>query len=118
MYKNSSTFHTVQIPTWSCRQSDSWTYLITLHSAKGLEFDAVVMMGMDQGKVPRWDATSTEDISEARRLFYVGLTRAKEQIHMTFSGFTENQYGRRFIRGPSVILTELQQKLDAEQSAT
>jgi len=92
--------------------------LITLHSAKGLEFDAVFMMGMDQGKVPRWDATTTEAISEARRLFYVGLTRAKEQIHMTFSGFTENQYGRRFARGPSIFLTELQQKLAAEENAT
>jgi len=36
---------------------------------------------------------------------------------MTFSGFTENQYGRRFLRGPSVFLTELQQKLAAEEAA-
>ncbi len=85
--------------------------LITLHSAKGLEFEVVVMMGMDQGKIPRWDASSAEAISEARRLFYVGLTRAKRQVHMTFSGFTENQYGRRFAKGPSVFLTELQDKL-------
>lgn len=88
--------------------------LITLHSAKGLEFDVVVMMGMDQGKIPRWDAAGPEAISEARRLFYVGLTRAKQQIHMTFSGFTEDKYGRRHTKGPSIFLTELQQKLAEE----
>ncbi len=90
--------------------------LITLHSAKGLEFDVVVMMGMDQGKIPRWDASSSEAISEARRLFYVGLTRAKEQIHMTFSGFTEDKYNRRHKKGPSIFLIELQQKLAAEEA--
>ena len=42
--------------------------LITLHSAKGLEFEVVVMMGMDQGKIPRWDASSAEAIGEARYL--------------------------------------------------
>lgn len=86
--------------------------MLTLHSAKGLEFDVVIMMGIDQGKIPRWDATSIQAISEARRLFYVGLTRAKQQIHMTFSGFTEDKYGRRRQDGPSILLTELQNKLD------
>ena len=90
--------------------------LITLHSAKGLEFEVVVMMGMDQGRIPRWDASSIAAISEARRLFYVGLTRAKQQIHMTFSGYTEDKYGRRHKKGPSIFLTELQQKLGVEVS--
>jgi DNA helicase-2/ATP-dependent DNA helicase PcrA len=85
--------------------------LITLHSAKGLEFEVVVMMGMDQGRIPRWNASSAEAIREARRLFYVGLTRAKQQVHMTFSGFTEDRYGRRHSKGPSIFLTELQQML-------
>lgn len=91
--------------------------LITLHSAKGLEFEVVIMMGMDQGRIPRWDAISSESISEARRLFYVGLTRAKQQVHMTFSGFTEDKYGRRHRKGPSIFLTELQEKL-AEEAQT
>lgn len=90
--------------------------LITLHSAKGLEFDVAVMMGMDQGRIPRWNASSTEAIREARRLFYVGLTRAKQQVHMTFSGFTEDRFGRRHSKGPSIFLTELQQML-AEENA-
>jgi len=86
--------------------------LITLHSAKGLEFDVVIMMGMDNGKIPRWDASSPEAISEARRLFYVGLTRAKHRVVMTFSGFTEDRYGRRHEDGPSRFLTEVREKLE------
>lgn len=85
--------------------------LITLHSAKGLEFEVVIMMGMDQGKLPRWDVTTPEGLSEARRLFYVGLTRAKKQVHMTFSGFTEDQYGRRRYNGRSEFLQELENKI-------
>jgi DNA helicase-2/ATP-dependent DNA helicase PcrA len=85
--------------------------LITLHSAKGLEFDVVIMMGMDQGKVPTWSAQSPEALREARRLFYVGLTRAKHEVHMTYSGFTVNRYGRRYDRGPSEFLIELKKKL-------
>lgn len=90
--------------------------LITLHSAKGLEFEVVVMMGMDQDRIPKWNASSAEEIREARRLFYVGLTRAKQQVHMTFSGFTEDRYGRRHTKGPSIFLTELQKML-AEENA-
>jgi superfamily I DNA/RNA helicase len=85
--------------------------LITLHSAKGLEFEVVVMMGMDEGKIPSWSAKTPEATSEARRLFYVGLTRAKQQVHMTYSGFTEDKYGRRHPNGPSTFLLELQEKL-------
>jgi DNA helicase-2/ATP-dependent DNA helicase PcrA len=85
--------------------------LITLHSAKGLEFDVVIMMGMDQGKIPSWAATSEKAKREPRRLFYVGLTRAKDEVHMTYSGWIANKYGRIFKNGPSEFLLELQQKL-------
>ena len=89
--------------------------LITLHSAKGLEFDVVVMMGMDQGKIPSWAATSERAKREPRRLFYVGLTRAKDEVHMTYSGWITNKYGRRFDNGPSEFLLELQQKLEEQE---
>jgi len=85
--------------------------LITLHSAKGLEFDVVVMLGMDQGKVPSWSARSIESKREQRRLFYVGLTRARHEVHMTFSGFTTNRSGMRFDNGPSEFLIEVARKL-------
>ena len=81
--------------------------LITLHRAKGLEFEAVIMMGMDQGRIPSWDISSTEARKEARRLFYVGLTRAKKEVHLTFSGFYENRLGRIFKKGPSEFLIEI-----------
>ena len=85
--------------------------LITLHSAKGLEYDVVFLLGMDQGRLPSWRDDTADKIAEARRRFYVGVTRAKREVHLTYSGFTENQYGSRFNRGPSPFLIELQKKL-------
>lgn len=85
--------------------------LITLHSAKGLEFDVVVMMGMDQGRIPNWNAKSAESKQEPRRLFYVGLTRARHEVHMTYSGWTKSPRGYRFDNGASEFLLEVQSKL-------
>lgn len=86
--------------------------LITLHSAKGLEFDAVAMMGMDQGKMPTWSARTVESKREPRRLFYVGLTRARHEVHITYSGFTVNRSGARFDNGPSEFVIELAKRLN------
>lgn len=54
--------------------------LITLHNSKGREFDAVAMVCMNQGHIPHFSARSPDQIEEARRLFYVGLTRAKRVL--------------------------------------
>jgi DNA helicase-2/ATP-dependent DNA helicase PcrA len=85
--------------------------LITLHSAKGLEFDVVILMGMEQGRIPSWAANSPESKREPRRLFYVGLTRARHEVHMTYSGWRVNPFGRRFENGPSEFLLEVKNKL-------
>lgn len=85
--------------------------LVTLHSAKGLEFDVVVMMGMEQGRIPNWNAKTIESKREPRRLFYVGLTRSRHEVHITFSGFTVNRYGARFDNGPSEFVREVAQRL-------
>ncbi len=85
--------------------------LITLHSAKGREFDVVVMMGMDQGKIPSWSARTPDAKRETRRLFYVGLTRARHEVHMTFSGFTVDKYNRRHENGPSEFMLEVMDRM-------
>lgn len=55
--------------------------LSTLHSSKGREFAVVILFAMDEGRIPRPNATVSE-IREARRLFYVGFTRAKAEVHV------------------------------------
>lgn len=84
--------------------------MTTLHSAKGLEWKAVVMFGMDQGILP-WNDEAEAKKRESRRLFYVGLTRAEREVHLTYSGWTKNRYGRRFQNGPSEFLLEVKERL-------
>lgn len=79
--------------------------LLTLHSAKGTEYDVVIMVGLDQGSFP-WNNETGDKLAESRRLFYVGITRAKTEVYLLFSGFTEHN-GRRFNNGPSIFLRGL-----------
>lgn len=58
--------------------------LMTLHSSKGLEFQAVIMVGLENGAFPSSYDRTDEQLEEAARLFYVGVTRAKTQIHLIF----------------------------------
>ena len=59
--------------------------LATLHAAKGLEWDAVALVGVHEGGVPFTLATSPAQIAEERRLLYVGLTRARQALHVSWS---------------------------------
>ncbi len=67
--------------------------LLTLHSAKGCEYDVVIMVGLDLGSLP-WRNEQPAAQRESRRLFYVGLTRARDEIHMLYSGFVDTPRGR------------------------
>ena len=80
--------------------------LMTLHAAKGLEFPVVFMVGMEDGLFPSDRSDSVADIEEERRLAYVGMTRAREELFLTFakSRFT---YGSRNLTSPSRFLIEL-----------
>ncbi|HHM5822279.1 TPA: ATP-dependent helicase [Pseudomonas aeruginosa] len=59
--------------------------LMTLHSSKGLEFQAVIMLGLEKGSLPSSFDKTPEQVEESTRLFYVGVTRAKSQVHLTFN---------------------------------
>lgn len=70
----------------SMDDSDDHVTLMTLHSAKGLEFPNVYMAGMEDGVFPSYMTVSSEDptdLEEERRLCYVGITRAMRQLTMT-----------------------------------
>ncbi len=80
--------------------------LLTLHSAKGCEFDVVIMLGLDEGDF-HWTTVQGAELAESRRLFYVGLTRARDEVYMLYSGWNENRWGRRFYSGRLRFLNEL-----------
>ena len=79
--------------------------LITLHNTKGLEFRRVIMTGIEQGIFPR-DDKSGDDLEEERRLFYVGATRAMDELYMTSCAF-RRMYGRTLPMEPSLFLREV-----------
>lgn len=74
---------TVEIFGHQGRSPDQINFM-TLHSSKGLEFQAVIMMGMEAGVFPSSYDKTKEQLEEAARLFYVGVTRAKTQVHLMF----------------------------------
>jgi DNA helicase-2/ATP-dependent DNA helicase PcrA len=67
----------------------------TLHSIKGLEFDEVYIMDVNEGTMPYHKAVLEEEIEEERRLFYVGMTRARKKLHLYYS--EEKQEMSRFL---------------------
>lgn len=83
--------------------------LLTLHSAKGCEYEVVIMVGLDMGSLP-WRNESAEKLRESRRLFYVGLTRARDEVHLLYSGFVDGKYGP-MRHGRSPFLDELEQRM-------
>lgn len=79
--------------------------LASLHSAKGLEWDAVFLVGLSEGLMPISFADTPEDVDEERRLLYVGITRAREYLTMSWS--TARTPGGRANRKPSRFLDGL-----------
>jgi DNA helicase-2/ATP-dependent DNA helicase PcrA len=83
--------------------------LMTLHNAKGLEFRAVFMIGMEEGIFPHSRSIEENAIEEERRLCYVGMTRAKERLTITHA-MRRSLYGRTDANLPSRFLDELPQE--------
>lgn len=90
---------------------DSWqneeqkVTLMTLHLAKGLEFKNVFIMGLEEGLFPIGEDPEDEEMEEERRLMYVGMTRAKENLYMTWAS-QRTVYGKTKFNVPSRFLLE------------
>jgi DNA helicase-2/ATP-dependent DNA helicase PcrA len=81
--------------------------VMTLHAAKGLEFPVVYMLANEQGILPHERSlTKDEDLEEERRLAFVGMTRAKEELHLTYARLREFR-GQTLYAVPSMFLEEL-----------
>jgi DNA helicase-2/ATP-dependent DNA helicase PcrA len=78
---------------------------ITFHNTKGLEFKRVMMTGLEQGIFPREDKKG-EELEEERRLFYVGATRAMDELYLTTCA-ERRMYGKTMPAQPSLLLREL-----------
>jgi DNA helicase-2/ATP-dependent DNA helicase PcrA len=91
--------------------------LMTLHNAKGLEYDVVFMIGCEDGVFPHARSIEAGDVEEERRLCYVGMTRARRQLTLTHAR-TRALYGGREWNVPSRFLAEIPPELtDAEDGA-
>ncbi len=88
-------------------QFDDAVQLMTLHSAKGLEFPLVFMVGVEEGMFPsQLSAEESRRLEEERRLAYVGMTRAMEKLYLTHAE-SRRLYGREMFHRPSRFIKEL-----------
>ena len=97
--------------------SDEKLSLMTIHSAKGLEFRVVFIVGLEENLFPNQMASgSIREMEEERRLFYVALTRAEEQCYLTHVQ-NRYRYGKSEMCSPSIFLREIDSRyLEFQQS--
>lgn len=92
--------------------------LMTLHSAKGLEFDTVILTGLEDGVLPSSHSVfQPETLEEERRLLYVGITRARERLLMTASKYRV-MYGQANDQRPSRFIAELPKNFIKQHDAS
>jgi DNA helicase-2/ATP-dependent DNA helicase PcrA len=99
------------------RTEDQWdprrdaVNLMTVHAAKGLEFPVVFLVGLEEGIFPHLKyAADDNPLEEERRLFYVGLTRTREQLYLSYAK-ERNLYGETVRAEPSRFVGEIPQDL-------
>jgi DNA helicase II / ATP-dependent DNA helicase PcrA len=95
----------------SHKRNKNSVQLMTLHSAKGLEFKIVFIVGCEEGILPHSQSQfSEEEIEEERRLAYVGMTRAKQEVYLVLA-FKRRLFGSLTVNPPSRFLGEIPQHL-------
>jgi DNA helicase-2/ATP-dependent DNA helicase PcrA len=88
--------------------SDDRVVLSSVHQAKGLEWSRVAVMWLSEGRFPSYRASVTEEgLEEERRLFYVAVTRAKNEVALTYPMLARDRYGVDVILEPSRFVAEL-----------
>jgi len=90
--------------------NDNSVKLMTMHSAKGLEFKTVFLPGMEEGIFPHQRSLNEGDVEEERRLAYVGITRAEKYLYMLHARFRQ-QWGKEEANDPSRFLYEFDENL-------
>jgi DNA helicase II / ATP-dependent DNA helicase PcrA len=98
------------------RDTESLVTLMTLHNAKGLEYDAVFVIGCEEGVFPHARSVEEGNLEEERRLCYVGITRARERLWMTLAR-RRALFGSSSGNLPSRFLAELPDELVLRQAA-
>ncbi len=96
------------------RDEEGIVTLMTLHNAKGLEFRAVYLIGMEEGIFPHARSIEEQGIEEERRLCYVGMTRAQAQLTLTHAA-SRSLWGARGYNLPSRFLDELPGAVERER---
>lgn len=92
--------------------------LMTLHAAKGLEFPVVFIIGMEEGIIPhaRVFESGPAELEEERRLCYVGMTRAREELHLSYA-YSRLQFGQRSYNPMSRFITDMGDQVAATSPA-
>lgn len=98
-------------------EAKEYVQMMTLHSAKGLEFNTIILPGLEDGIIPSTPAINDSNIEEERRLFYVGLTRACQRLLLTHCR-TRNTYGQTNVQIRSRFLDEIPSHFVIEQLAS
>jgi len=95
--------------------SQNGVTLITMHNTKGLEFDRVIIVGMEEGLFPSRPDESDDDLEEERRIFYVSITRAKKELYFTCCR-QRRIWGKLNFQTPSRFLNDLPEEFLAGSS--
>lgn len=97
--------------TDNIEETDDMVTLMTLHSAKGLEYPVIFLVGMEEGIFPGYQSMMDEtELEEERRLFYVGITRAKQYLYLTFAK-KRTIFGSTSYNPPSRFIKEIPKDL-------